>query len=49
MMRPVINLAAKQVELIGTLEQVQLDICTTPEENYKGVNQERDKTTWTLL
>uniref|UniRef100_A0A224XGY9 DNA-directed RNA polymerase subunit beta n=1 Tax=Panstrongylus lignarius TaxID=156445 RepID=A0A224XGY9_9HEMI len=48
MMRPVINLAAKQVELIGTLEQVQLDICIKPEENYKGIttHQEISKTSF---
>lgn len=37
MMRPVINLACKQVELIGTFEQVYLDVCITPDEAYKGV------------
>ncbi|XP_034256310.1 DNA-directed RNA polymerase I subunit RPA2 [Thrips palmi] len=36
MMRPVINLACKQVELIGTFEQVYLDVCITPAEAYKG-------------
>lgn len=36
MMRPVMNLACKQVELIGTFEQVYLDVCITPEEAYKG-------------
>ncbi|XP_063243979.1 DNA-directed RNA polymerase I subunit RPA2 [Bacillus rossius redtenbacheri] len=34
MMRPVLNLAARQVELIGTLEQVHMDICIVPEEAY---------------
>lgn len=37
MMRPVLNLACKQIELIGTLEQVYMDICITPEEAYKGL------------
>lgn len=38
MMRPVMNLAAQKVELVGTFEQVYLEICVTPEEAYKGVN-----------
>lgn len=38
MMRPVMNLAVKKVELIGTFEQVYLDICVTPEETYGGVS-----------
>jgi DNA-directed RNA polymerase I subunit RPA2 len=37
MMRPVINLAAQKVELIGTFEQVYMDICIYPKEAYKGV------------
>lgn len=37
MMRPVYNLSAQQIELIGTMEQVHLDICITPEEAYEGV------------
>lgn len=37
MMRPVMNLACKKVEYIGTFEQVYLEICVTPEEAYKGV------------
>lgn len=37
MMRPVLNLAAQQIELIGTFEQVYLDICLVPEEAYEGV------------
>lgn len=38
MMRRVMNLAAKKTELIGTFEQVYMDICITPEEAYDGVN-----------
>lgn len=38
MMRPVINLAVQQIELIGTFEQVYMDICVVPEEAYEGVN-----------
>lgn len=37
MMRPVINLAARKVELIGTFEQIYMDICVYPEEAYEGV------------
>ncbi|XP_068081790.1 DNA-directed RNA polymerase I subunit RPA2 isoform X2 [Anabrus simplex] len=37
MMRPVINLSAQKVELIGTFEQVYMDICIIPEEAYPGI------------
>lgn len=37
MMRPVMNLVAKKVELIGTFEQVYLDICISRQEEYKAV------------
>ncbi|KAI5641008.1 RNA polymerase rpb2, domain 6 domain-containing protein [Phthorimaea operculella] len=36
MMRPVINLSTGQLELIGTLEQLYLDIAVTHHEIYKG-------------
>lgn len=36
MMRPVRNLFTNKIELIGTFEQLYLDICVTPEEAYKG-------------
>lgn len=36
MMRPLINLVANQIELVGTFEQVYLDICVAPEESYPG-------------
>ncbi|GBP19314.1 DNA-directed RNA polymerase I subunit RPA2 [Eumeta japonica] len=36
MMRPVINLSLNQLELIGTMEQLYLDIAVTPKEIYKG-------------
>lgn len=38
MMRPVKNLTVDKVELIGTFEQVYLDVCVTPEEAHEGVN-----------
>lgn len=37
MMRPVVNLAAKKIELIGTFEQVYLNVCITAEESYPGL------------
>ncbi|KAL1488883.1 hypothetical protein ABEB36_014676 [Hypothenemus hampei] len=36
MMRPVTNLYVNKVELIGTFEQLYLDICVCPKEAYKG-------------
>lgn len=36
MMRPVLNLSANNIELIGTFEQVYLDICVKPKEIYNG-------------
>ncbi|XP_046817891.1 DNA-directed RNA polymerase I subunit RPA2 isoform X1 [Vespa crabro] len=48
MMRRVMNLAAKKTELIGTFEQVYMDICITPEEAYDGLtsHQELAKTSF---
>uniref|UniRef100_A0A1Y1KKJ0 DNA-directed RNA polymerase subunit beta n=1 Tax=Photinus pyralis TaxID=7054 RepID=A0A1Y1KKJ0_PHOPY len=37
MMRPVYNLVFKEIEFIGTFEQVYLNVCVTPKEMYKGV------------
>ncbi len=37
MMRPVHNLATRSVELIGTFEQVYLNISITKEERYEGI------------
>ncbi|XP_050497615.1 DNA-directed RNA polymerase I subunit RPA2 isoform X2 [Diabrotica virgifera virgifera] len=37
MMRPLKNLYTNQIELVGTFEQVYLDICVTPEEAYDKV------------
>ncbi|XP_066246685.1 DNA-directed RNA polymerase I subunit RPA2 [Euwallacea similis] len=37
MMRRVTNLYVNKVELIGTFEQVYLDICVSAEEAYKGI------------
>lgn len=36
MMRPVMNLVANKLELIGTMEQLYLDIAVTPQEIIKG-------------
>ncbi|WAQ94633.1 RPA2-like protein [Mya arenaria] len=36
MVRPVINLALEQVEMIGTFEQVYMDICINQNEAYEG-------------
>ncbi|KAK9507538.1 hypothetical protein O3M35_007371 [Rhynocoris fuscipes] len=46
MMRPVMNLAAKKIELIGTFEQVYMDVCIKPDEYHKGIttHQELSKT-----
>lgn len=48
MMRPVYNIAAKQIELVGTFEQVYMNICVTPEESYEGIttHQELSKTSF---
>lgn len=37
MMRPLLNIAANKVELIGTFEQVYLEICVTQKEAYRGI------------
>ncbi|XP_018335521.1 DNA-directed RNA polymerase I subunit RPA2 [Agrilus planipennis] len=37
MMRPLVNLSARNMEFVGTLEQINLDISVTPDEIYKGV------------
>lgn len=42
MMRPVLNLAAGAVELIGTLEQVYLNVCVTASEAYEGVTTHQE-------
>lgn len=42
MMRPVMNLAAQQIELLGTFEQVYLDICVIPEEAYNGLTSHQE-------
>ncbi|KAL1139343.1 hypothetical protein AAG570_006327, partial [Ranatra chinensis] len=46
MMRPVQSLATKETELIGTFEQIYMDICVTKDEAYKGIttHQELSKT-----
>nr|CAD7596147.1 unnamed protein product [Timema genevievae] len=45
MMRPVVNLAAQAVELIGTLEQVHMDICIVPEEAYEQTTHQEISST----
>ncbi|XP_001844066.2 DNA-directed RNA polymerase I subunit RPA2 [Culex quinquefasciatus] len=42
MMRPVINLDANKVELIGTFEQVYMDICITAKEAYPKVTTHKE-------
>ncbi|XP_030750934.1 DNA-directed RNA polymerase I subunit RPA2 [Sitophilus oryzae] len=37
MMRPLTNLYVNKIELVGTFEQVYLDVCVCPEEAYEGV------------
>ncbi|XP_001606574.2 DNA-directed RNA polymerase I subunit RPA2 [Nasonia vitripennis] len=48
MMRPVKNLSVNKTELIGTFEQVYLNICVTAEEADEGLttHQELSKTTF---
>lgn len=36
MMRPLVNLLKNTIELVGTFEQVYMDICVTQAEIYKG-------------
>jgi DNA-directed RNA polymerase I subunit RPA2 len=38
MIRPVINLATKTTEMIGSFEQTYLNICVISEEAIQGVN-----------
>ena len=42
MMRPVLNLAAGAVELIGTFEQVYLNISVVERESYEGVTTHQE-------
>jgi RNA polymerase Rpb2, domain 5./RNA polymerase I, Rpa2 specific domain. len=42
MLRPVMNLAAGNIEWIGTFEQVFMDICITMKEAYPGVSTRVD-------
>ncbi|XP_052801585.1 DNA-directed RNA polymerase I subunit RPA2-like [Mya arenaria] len=42
MVRPVINLALEQVEMIGTFEQVYMDICINQNEAYEGVTTHQE-------
>lgn len=36
MMRPLVHLATKNVEFVGTFEQIYMDVCISPEEFYPG-------------
>ncbi|XP_018361298.1 PREDICTED: DNA-directed RNA polymerase I subunit RPA2 isoform X2 [Trachymyrmex cornetzi] len=47
MMRPVINLAMQKIELIGTFEQIYMEICVNSQEAYEGLttHQEISQTT----
>lgn len=49
MMRPVINLAARKFELIGTFEQIYMDICVYPEEAYEGITTHQEVTDTSFL
>eukprot|EP00094_Tigriopus_californicus_P000620 TCALIF_00602-PA protein Name:"Similar to POLR1B DNA-directed RNA polymerase I subunit RPA2 (Pongo abelii)" AED:0.03 eAED:0.03 QI:23/0.66/0.75/1/0.66/1/4/44/1177 len=42
MMRPVLNLSVNEIELIGTFEQVFMDICITQDEAYKGLTTHQE-------
>ncbi|XP_046384519.1 DNA-directed RNA polymerase I subunit RPA2 [Ischnura elegans] len=42
LMRPVLNIAAQKVEMIGTFEQVYLNICLSPSEAYTGVTTHQE-------
>ncbi|XP_015599318.1 DNA-directed RNA polymerase I subunit RPA2 [Cephus cinctus] len=42
MMRPVLNLAVKKIEYIGTFEQIYMNICVTPEEAYNGLTTHQE-------
>jgi len=42
MMRPVFNLSVRAVELIGTFEQVYMNISITPEEAHEGITTHQE-------
>ena len=42
MMRPVFNLSAQVVELIGTFEQVYMNICVTEAEAHEGLTTHQE-------
>ena len=42
LMRPVFNLAAQVVELIGTFEQVYMNVAITPEEAHEGLTTHQE-------
>ncbi|KAG1649768.1 DNA-directed RNA polymerase I subunit RPA2 [Nymphon striatum] len=49
MMRPVKNLSAGTTELIGTFEQVYMDICVTPNEAFPGKTTHQEITESSML
>ncbi|XP_077268648.1 RNA polymerase I subunit Rpl135 isoform X1 [Temnothorax americanus] len=49
MMRPVINLATQKVELIGTFEQVYMEICVIPQEAYEGLTTHQEVSPTTIF
>ncbi|XP_048246491.1 DNA-directed RNA polymerase I subunit RPA2-like isoform X1 [Haliotis rufescens] len=49
MMRPVLNLSLGMVEMIGTFEQVYLDICITEEEFHPGVTTHQELAPTSIL
>ncbi|XP_064648156.1 DNA-directed RNA polymerase I subunit RPA2-like [Lineus longissimus] len=42
MVRPVLNLRCKKTEMIGSFEQVFMDICITPNEAYEGITTHQE-------
>ncbi|XP_011868721.1 PREDICTED: DNA-directed RNA polymerase I subunit RPA2 [Vollenhovia emeryi] len=49
MMRPVINLATQKIELIGTFEQIYMEICVTPEEAHEGLTTHQEVSPTTIF
>ncbi|XP_033111134.1 DNA-directed RNA polymerase I subunit RPA2-like [Anneissia japonica] len=49
MMRPVFNLAGAKTELIGTFEQVYMDIAVTPSEAHPGVTTHMEESATSIL
>uniref|UniRef100_A0A2C9JZV8 DNA-directed RNA polymerase subunit beta n=1 Tax=Biomphalaria glabrata TaxID=6526 RepID=A0A2C9JZV8_BIOGL len=49
MIRPVLNLAANAIEMIGTFEQVNLDIALNPKEAFPGVTSHQELNEQSML